>query len=102
MPSHRLVDGVIHDLVDEMVQAHLAGRADVHRRPFADAFKTFEDADRSGVVLAGFAALAFLLLAHQVQSLVTQPDSLYVSVPALEVLHEEACSNNRSRERKEQ
>ena len=35
----RLVDGVVDDLVDEMVQASLAGGADVHARALTDSLK---------------------------------------------------------------
>src|SRR5271170_363066 len=34
-----------------MVEAQLAGRADIHRRAFADGFDAAENFDRSGVVL---------------------------------------------------
>ena len=34
--GHRLVDGVVDDLLDQVVQAALAGRADVHAGPLAD------------------------------------------------------------------
>ncbi len=32
MAAQGFVDRVIDDLIDEMMQSHLAGRADVHRR----------------------------------------------------------------------
>ena len=52
--GQRLVDGVVDDLVDEMVQSGRAGRADVHRRPLADGFQPLEDLDLVGaVVFAG-------------------------------------------------
>ena len=50
--GQRLVDGVVHDLPHEVVQAALAGRADVHARPLADGLEALEDLDRGGVVLA--------------------------------------------------
>jgi hypothetical protein len=43
--GHRLVDGVVHDLLDEVVQASFAGRADVHARPLAHGVETFQDRD---------------------------------------------------------
>ncbi len=44
-----LVDRVVDDFVDEVMQPHLAGRADVHGGTQAHRFKAFEDLD----VLAG-------------------------------------------------
>ena len=49
--GHRFVDRVVDDFPDEMMQAQLAGRADVHRRALADGFDSAEDFDRSRVVL---------------------------------------------------
>src|SRR5699024_11428627 len=46
-----LVDGVVHDLVDQVVQATLAGGADIHARPLADRLQPFEDLDLAAVVL---------------------------------------------------
>ena len=40
-----LVDGVVDDLVDEVMQAHLAGRADVHGGTQAHGLKAFENLD---------------------------------------------------------
>ena len=48
--GERLVDGVVDDLVDEVVQAHHAGRADVHARALADRLEAFEDRDVLRVV----------------------------------------------------
>ena len=45
-----LVDRVVHDLVDQVVQAALAGGADVHARALADRLEALEDLDRAGVV----------------------------------------------------
>ena len=41
--GQRLVDGVVDDLVDQVVQAALAGRADVHAGALADRLETLED-----------------------------------------------------------
>ena len=46
-----LVDRVVHDLIDQVVQSPLAGRADIHARPFADRFQPLEDLDLAAVVL---------------------------------------------------
>ena len=46
----RLVDRVVHDLVDEVVQPAHTGRADVHAGALAHGFETLEDGDVLGVV----------------------------------------------------
>ena len=43
--GHGLVDGVVHDLVHEMVEATLVGAADVHAGPPANGLQPFEDLD---------------------------------------------------------
>ena len=48
--GQRLVDGVVDDLPDQVVQAALAGGADVHARALADRLEALEDLDRAGVV----------------------------------------------------
>ena len=45
-----LVDRVVHDLVDEVVEAALPGRADVHAGPLAHRFESLEDRDVLGAV----------------------------------------------------
>ena len=61
--GQRLVDRVVDDLVDEVVQAAHAGRADVHARPLADRLETLEDGDVLGVVaaIAGCSVVAVVL-----------------------------------------
>ena len=54
--GERLVDGVVDDLVDQVVQAAHAGRADVHAGPLADGLEALEDRDVLGVVLHYFPA----------------------------------------------
>ena len=46
----RLVDGVVDDLVDEVVEAALAGRADVHPGTLANGLEALEDGDVGGLV----------------------------------------------------
>ena len=48
--GQRLVDRVVDDLPDQVVQAALTGRADVHARALADRLEALEDLDRGGVV----------------------------------------------------
>ena len=48
---HRFVDGIVDHFPDEVVQAKLAGRADVHCRALANRFEASENFDRSSVVL---------------------------------------------------
>ena len=50
--GQRLVDRVVDDLGDQVVQAALTGRADVHARPLADGLETLEHGDGGGVVVA--------------------------------------------------
>ena len=49
-PGERLVDGVVHDLVDQVMQAPLARRADVHPRSLTDRFEALEYRDRTCIV----------------------------------------------------
>src|SRR5699024_6103767 len=49
--GHRLVDRVVHDLLDHVVQAALTGGADVHARALADRLEALEDGDVRGVVV---------------------------------------------------
>ena len=51
--GHRLVDGVVDDLPDEVVEAGQTGRADVHARALAHRIEALEDLDVLGAVLAG-------------------------------------------------
>ena len=48
--GERLVHRVVHDLVDEVVQAARTGRADVHARALAHGLEALEDRDVLGVV----------------------------------------------------
>ena len=50
--GHRFVDGVVDDLVDEMVKAALIGRADVHSRALAHRLEALKDLDARGAVVA--------------------------------------------------
>ncbi len=45
-----LINGVVHDLVDQVVQADLASRADVHRGPQAHCFQALKHFDAAGIV----------------------------------------------------
>src|SRR5499426_690156 len=48
--GQRLVDGVVDHLVDEMMEAALTGRADVHAGALAHRLKALKDGDRAGIV----------------------------------------------------
>src|SRR5262245_23539946 len=48
--SHRLVNGVVDYLPDEVVQTTFSGGADIHARTFADGLQTFENGDGVGAV----------------------------------------------------
>ena len=50
--GQRFVNRVVHDFVDEVMQSHLAGRADVHRGTLAHRFHAAENFDGIGGVLA--------------------------------------------------
>ena len=57
LAGERLVDGVVDDLVDEVVEAPRAGRADVHPGPEPDRLEAFQDRDvLCGVIRLGHAA----------------------------------------------
>ncbi len=50
--GERLVDGVVHDLVDHVVQAGaVVGIADIHARPLAHGIEALEDLDRFGAIV---------------------------------------------------
>ena len=51
VPGERLVDGVVDDLVHEMVEAALTGRADVHAGALAHRLEAFEHLDGVGPVI---------------------------------------------------
>ena len=50
VPGERLVHGVVHDLVDQVMQPALAGRADIHSRALADGLKALKYRDRACIV----------------------------------------------------
>ena len=50
VPGHGLVDGVVHDLVDQVVQPGRTGRADVHAGALAHRLEALEHLDRVGSV----------------------------------------------------
>ena len=57
-----LVNGVVDDLVYQMVQTTRAGRTDVHAWTLANSFKAFEDLNVRTVVVLGFILSHVLLL----------------------------------------
>ena len=57
VPGHRLVDGVVHDLVDQVMETPLVGAPDVHAGPAADRIRALEYLDvYRGVILRRCAA----------------------------------------------
>ena len=72
--GQRLVDGVVDDLVDEVMQTALTGRADVHARPLADRLESLENGDVLCVVtgIAGARAGA-LVVRHDPPMTLTRP-----------------------------
>ena len=48
--GHRLVDRVVHHLLDQVVEPALPGRTDVHSGALANCFQTLENSDRARVV----------------------------------------------------
>jgi hypothetical protein len=58
--GERLVDRVVHDLVDHVMQARaVIGVADIHARPLAHGVEAFQHFDRFRAVLGGSGILAF-------------------------------------------
>ena len=51
VPGQGLVNGVVHDLIDQMVQAAGGGGADVHARPLPDGLQSLQDLNLRGPVL---------------------------------------------------
>ena len=45
------IDGVVHDLVDQMMQAALAGGTDIHARALAHRLQTLQNLDLAGIIL---------------------------------------------------
>ena len=48
--GERLVDGVVHDLIHQMVQTGRRGRADIHARALAHRLQALEDLNLTGVI----------------------------------------------------
>ena len=64
IPGERFVDGVVDDLVDEMVQPAHADVADVHGRPLAHRFEPFEHLNAGRRILFRVLYLIFFLCTH--------------------------------------
>ena len=71
LAGERLVDSVVDNLVDQVVEAAGAGRADVHARPLADGLETLEDGDVLRVVAAVVLLLALAPLVRGVAVLLS-------------------------------
>ena len=53
LAGERLVDRVVHHLVDQVVEPTLPCGADVHAGPLANGLESFQDLDFTGIVLVG-------------------------------------------------
>src|SRR5690349_16000527 len=73
LACQRLVDRVVHDLVDEVMETAHTGRADVHAGALADRLQTLEDGDVLGPVTGGIAVTG--LLRQYCSSYVNNPGS---------------------------
>ena len=63
--GERLVHRVIHDFVDEVMQAEFAGRADIHGGALAYGFHAAKDFDGvGGVISVAFAVLVFRVVSR--------------------------------------
>ena len=72
VPGQSLVDGVVDDLVHQVVQAPLPGGSDVHARALADGFESFENGDVRGAV--GRGAVGLVVDVSHVAPLAHGPD----------------------------
>ena len=72
VPGQGFVDGVVHDLVHQMVQAGRTGGTDIHAGAFAHSLQTFQDLDLCaavGMVGGGFAVgFADDIFCHEVSA----------------------------------
>ena len=56
-----LVDGVVHNLIYQVVQAGLRGGADIHARPLAHRLQALQDLDfRPAVLVVGLCGVQFV------------------------------------------
>ena len=60
LAGQRLIDRVVHHLVDQVVEASRAGRADVHAGALADGLETLEDRDVLGPIARGATVIRLL------------------------------------------
>src|SRR5690606_17535205 len=49
--GHRLIDGVVDDLLNEVVETAFRGRTDVHAGSFPDCLETLEHSDVAGIIM---------------------------------------------------
>ena len=59
----RFIHGVVHDLIDQMVQTRHTGRADVHAGPLSDRLQPFEHLNLTGVIF-GLDNILFQQITH--------------------------------------
>ena len=87
--GERLVDGVVDDLVDEVVETAGAGGTDVHSGAFANGFEAFENLDLVGAVVVF--RLGFVRF-HRHMKLGSSPHSGVTSS-----FYQTGCRNGRNR-----
>ncbi len=73
LTGERLVDRVVHDLVDEMVQTTYTGRADVHARALAHRLEALEHGDVLRAVAGLGALVGVAAICQEVPSGLRQP-----------------------------
>jgi hypothetical protein len=85
-PRHRLVNGVVDKLVDEVVKPPRAGGPDVHAGSVTDRFETLEDCDVLGVIAIRRVGVVGFGIAHSScrsrLQMSRQPDVESLSTPA--------------------
>ena len=70
VPGQRLVDGVVHDLIYQMVQSALRGGADIHARALADGLKPLQHLDLGcAVLMLHLGGAVFKSFRHQITSI---------------------------------
>ena len=59
VPGHNLVDGVVHNLIDQVMKTLRPGGADVHARALAHRVQPLQDLNITGIILFGHCRIFF-------------------------------------------